>query len=404
MNAVPSSVLPTTTGDPARGSAPDVRAAADRVAAALREDAVRRDRAGGPPIEEVALLRGSGLLAVPLVDGGSWRAAYAAVAAVAAADASVGHLLAYHYLHLWRAGLFDAPERLDRLRRDTVARGWFWAAVSNPREEALALTPDGDALVVHGRKAFATGAEVADRLVVSGRRTDTGTKVTAVVDARAPGIRHLGDWDNLGQRLSASGGVVFDGVRVPVDDVLGSEPAPDAPSAPRLSLSSLGFQLAIAHLSAAIAEGALAEAAAYTTSAGRAWPASGVDRAVDDPHVLAGYGELVAAARGARALTDRAALALLRATDAGPALTAADRAGAALEISAARVVSSRVALDTAAGVFDLVGARATASRLGLDRFWRNARTLTLHDPAVYKARELGAAHLTGEVPPWTGYS
>ena len=30
---------------------------------------------------------------------------------------------------------------------------------------------------------------------------------------------------------------------------------------------------------------------------------------------------------------------------------------------------------------------ATASKFGFDRFWRNARTLTLHDPVAYKARE-----------------
>jgi alkylation response protein AidB-like acyl-CoA dehydrogenase len=375
------------------------RVDAAAVAAALRDDAAARDRAGAAPAGEIALLRESGLLRVPMEAG--WPAAYAAAGTVAAADASVGHLLAYHYLHLWRAALFGDA---GTLHAETAARGWFWAAVSNPREDALTVTPDGGELVITGRKAFATGAEVADRLLVSGRRTDTGRKVTAVVDARAPGVRHLRDWDNIGQRLSASGGVVFDGVRVPAGAVLGEEPADGDPAAPRLSLSSLGFQLALAHLCVATAEGAIEAAAGYSRGPARPWPASGVARAVDDPYLLAGYGQLVASTRAARALTDRAAAALLRATEAGTALTAAGRGEVALEVSAARVVSGRVALDTTAGVLDQVGARATAARHAMDRFWRNARTLTLHDPAAYKARELGAALLTGEVPAWTGYS
>jgi alkylation response protein AidB-like acyl-CoA dehydrogenase len=373
----------------------DVEAAA----AALRADAAARDRAGGPPVAEVALLRDAGLLTLPIRSG--WRAAWAAAGTIGAADTSVGHLLAYHYLHLWRAALFGDPAALYAR---TEAEGWFWAAVSNPREEALTVTPDGADLVVAGRKAFATGAEVADRLLVSGRRTDTGRKVTAEVDARAPGVKHLHDWDNIGQRLSASGGVVFTDVRIPASAVLGEEPADDDPVAPHRSLSSLGFQLALAHLCVATAEGAIEAAAGYSRGSSRPWPASGVDRAVDDPYLLVGYGTLAATTRAARALTDRAAGALLRATDAGPGLTAADRAEVALEVSAARVVSSRAALDVSAGVLEQVGARGTAAKHAMDRFWRNARTLTLHDPVAYKTRELGAALLTGEEPAWTGYS
>ncbi len=36
------------------------------------------------------------------------------------------------------------------------------------------------------------------------------------------------------------------------------------------------------------------------------------------------------------------------------------------------------------------------ARYGLDRFWRNARVHTLHDPVDYKLRALGRHALTGE--------
>jgi alkylation response protein AidB-like acyl-CoA dehydrogenase len=50
-------------------------------------------------------------------------------------------------------------------------------------------------------------------------------------------------------------------------------------------------------------------------------------------------------------------------------------------------------------IFDLMGARATSARFGFDRFWRNIRTHTLHDPVAYKAREVGNFALNGRITP-----
>ncbi|MFX7922474.1 hypothetical protein ABTK16_19210 [Acinetobacter baumannii] len=55
-------------------------------------------------------------------------------------------------------------------------------------------------------------------------------------------------------------------------------------------------------------------------------------------------------------------------------------------------------------MFELTGARATSARYGLDRFWRNARVHTLHDPVDYKLRDLGRHALSGEWPEPTAYS
>jgi alkylation response protein AidB-like acyl-CoA dehydrogenase len=63
-----------------------------------------------------------------------------------------------------------------------------------------------------------------------------------------------------------------------------------------------------------------------------------------------------------------------------------------------------VALEITSKVFEATGARSTTSELGFDRFWRNVRTHTLHDPVAYKRREVGAHLLTGELPEPTWYS
>lgn len=366
-------------------------ATAEDVAGQLRADAAERDRANRPPAAEVELLRASGLLAADDdVTGAVTRI-------VSAADASIGHLIGYHYLHLWRAKLFGNPAAIDRMR---TGPQWFWAGVSNPLDAALTLTPNGDGFIVDGRKTFATGASVADRLIVSATRADTGEKLTFTVDAKQPGISYPSDWDNSGQRLTASGGVVFDQVTVDGRDVLGGQPADSI----RLSLAALGFQLALTQICTGVAAGALAQAAEYTRGSTRPWLLSNVEKATDDPYVLAGFGELVAQVEAVGLLTDKAEGALRRATAAGDDLTAEQRADTAVTISAAKVLATKVVNETTAKIFEFMGARATASKYGFDRFWRNARTLTLHDPVVYKAREVGAYFLTGEHPPFTGYS
>ncbi|MBY8851878.1 hypothetical protein K7G98_27780 [Saccharothrix sp. MB29] len=169
---------------------------------------------------------------------------------------------------------------------------------------------------------------------------------------------------------------------------------------------ALGSTLATVLLTSdvALAEGALAEAARYTRTTTRPWFLSGVDEATGDPYILAAYGELVADAKAAGLLADHASSLLHAASERGADLTADERADAAVAVSSAKVVATRVANTTTARVFELCGARATAAGYAFDRFWRNARTLTLHDPVAYKAREVGAHFLTGEQPPFTGYS
>lgn len=382
------------------------RDSTDKLVEALSADAAARDLAGAEPVREIELLKESGLLTllIPTDLGGqgeSWLTANQVTRIVSAADANVGHLLGYHYLQLWRGELFDRSEVVTRLQRETVTGKHFWAGVSNPLDAALELTPVDGGFRLNGRKTFATGASVADRLVVSATRTDNAEKLTFALDGKARGVRYLGDWDNIGQRLTTSGGVVFTDVFLPADNVFGTQPDDQAP---RLSLAAIGFQLFLTQIYVGLAEGVLIEAADYTRHRGRPWFQSGVDSATEDPHIVAGYGELVAQVRAAGALTDDAARALGEAFDRGPDLTAAERSEAAVTISAAKVVATRVVNETTAKVFEFVGARGTATKYAFDRFWRNARTLTLHDPVVYKAREVGAHFLTGEQPSFTGYS
>jgi alkylation response protein AidB-like acyl-CoA dehydrogenase len=103
-------------------------------------------------------------------------------------------------------------------------------------------------------------------------------------------------------------------------------------------------------------------------------------------------------------LLDRAADDLDRTWHYQEGLSAEQRGNCAVKVAAAKVASGRCALEVTSAAFEVMGARATSARHRFDRFWRNARTLTLHDPLDYKLREVGDWALNGRFPRPSFYS
>jgi alkylation response protein AidB-like acyl-CoA dehydrogenase len=385
-------------------------AATAALAEKFAAEAVARDAEGAAPFEQVEAVRATGLLPalVPASLGGGgldWHAVLRALRPIIRADAGLGHVFGYHFVNSWRIQLNENQPVIDELFRGLAANHWFWGGAGNPRDAGLELTPAADGgFTVSGRKFFATGAQLSDRVTASGTRVDTGEKLAIVIDARQPGVIHNDDWDNIGQRLSASGSVTFDNAAVPLQHVLGTSEQAGPNYRPRGSLSILLYQLVMNHLHVGIAEGALAEAAEYTRTKTRAWATSGVDSAVDDPYIRQTIGELTAQTRAADALAWSATDAFAEAANQGWGLSDEQRGATAIEIAAGKVFTTRTALEVSSKVFELTGARATSTSEGFDRFWRNARTITLHDPVAYKAQEVGDFALTGRLPEPSPYS
>jgi alkylation response protein AidB-like acyl-CoA dehydrogenase len=88
----------------------------------------------------------------------------------------------------------------------------------------------------------------------------------------------------------------------------------------------------------------------------------------------------------------------------GDALTHDERGEVAVQVAAIKAFSTRVGLDIANRIFEVTGSRATATHYGFDRYWRDLRTFTLHDPADYKLRDVGNWFLNGIYPTPTQYS
>ncbi|GAA2245752.1 acyl-CoA dehydrogenase family protein [Herbiconiux moechotypicola] len=383
--------------------------ALDALAQEFAAVAAERDHEGTAPFAEVERLRATGLLPalVPVSLGGGgldWMTVFRALRPVIRADAGLGHVFAYHFVNSWRLQLNENEAAIEGLQRELAEKHLFWGGAGNPRDAGLQLTPAEGGFTVSGRKFFATGAQVSDRITASATRTDTGEKLAVIIDATQPSVVHHDDWESIGQRLSASGSVSFESAFVPERYVLGYGGQSGDRYRPFASLSILFFQAALNHLHVGLAEGALAAATEYVRTTTKPWSTSGVERAVDDPFIRELIGDLTSATRASDALTWHSTELLAAAAERGWELTDDERGEVAVEIAAAKVVTTKTTLEVTSRLFELTGARATGEKYGFDRFWRNARTITLHDPVAYKAQEVGDHALTGTHPEPSGYS
>jgi alkylation response protein AidB-like acyl-CoA dehydrogenase len=147
------------------------------------------------------------------------------------------------------------------------------------------------------------------------------------------------------------------------------------------------------------ARGAFDAALQFVRERSRPWIDAKVEHAADDPLTIAQFGDLAVRLRAAEALLRRAG----RFVDAAQA-NSTDRsvAEASVAVAEARALTTTVSLDAGSRLFELAGTAATLDGLGLDRFWRNARTHTLHDPVRWKYHAVGNFYLNDKLPPRHG--
>ncbi|KAJ5631680.1 uncharacterized protein N7484_011780 [Penicillium longicatenatum] len=395
-------------------------ARAREVAEVLAQDAAQRDQENKSPRAEIALLKHSGLLKLlgPKKYGGGeqpWSVGYQAIREVAKTDGSIGMLLGYHLLWSTTANVVGTPEQIERTHELIISNNYFVGGAVNPRDSDLKITSDGDHIVFNGAKHFNTGGVVSDLTVLEGVLEGTEGHIFALVATRQPGITFAHNWHNIGLRLTESGGVKIENIRVPWRDALGwdettKQPREDILLAPFATLLLPTIQLVFSNFYLGIAIGALEFASKYTKNGTRPWPFGGDNKesATDEFYILERYGNFFAHLRATETLADRAGEQLselyIRHGANRSALTAEERGEAAEWVASVKVVTTDVGLRVTSGVFEVTGARATALRVGLDRFWRDIRTHTLHDPVAYKNRELGRFVLLREYPAPTWYT
>jgi SfnB family sulfur acquisition oxidoreductase len=390
---------------PARRIRDDAEAVsiAEGVAAQLAEGAAARDRDRRLPYEEMELLSDSGLLAitVPKQYGGAGVKAHTVArvtAALSGADGSIGQIPQNHFFMLEGLRLEGTEAQKRYFYARVLAGERFGNALSETgtktaQDHATRLTRDGDRYRLNGKKFYSTGVLFAHWVAVVAN-DDDNESVIAFVPRETKGITIVDDWSGFGQRVTGSGTTLLDNVEVHPFSVLSFKALFARPTA-------MGpfAQIIHAAVEQGIAEAALAETVRFIRSSARPWKDSGLDRASDDPYTVAAVGELKIRVDASAALLERAGALVDRATDEPSTETVA---AASIAVAEAKIASTDAALLAASKLIELGGSSATLAKHNFDRYWRNARTHTVHDPIRWKYRAIGDYWLNGVNPPRHG--
>jgi alkylation response protein AidB-like acyl-CoA dehydrogenase len=314
---------------------------------------------------------------------------------VARGDASIAQLLSFHYSNgVWTYILATREEWL-KVVRGVGEEGWLLGRATS-LQDPFTFVRDGKSWRVSGHRRFTTGARVCDWLTIihyEGERM-----ILAQFPNDRAGITYHDDWDNLGQRLSASGSVTFDNVRVGDDEVLTGLDSFAGDAEYWDGLRATFSQLMFAQVILGTAEGALTAAAEYIRRNGRIGHDGRGGSATDDPHRLRLFGHLSSRVAAGVALADKACEAFDRVLAQREALSIPDWEQATILAFQAKSMATEAALDTTSDIYEATGARSTANRFGLDIYWRNVRTYTVHDSLPYRQVAVGRWVLAGKPP------
>ncbi|MDD0815257.1 acyl-CoA dehydrogenase family protein [Curvibacter sp. HBC28] len=403
----PAQVLPSVAPPAAPGrSLSELKRRVTLLLPAVREGAEARERDRVLPQAQVRSLVAAGLLTlrIPVRDGGpggSVRDLIELVIDIAAADSNVAQALRPGFLFV--EGLLAGPDEAARqlwwprcLRGDFIANaGWEIGGPSGA--VTTQLRREGDHFRVTGSKYYSTGGLYAD-WISTVAVDEQGQPVRFVLPRDRAGLELLDDFDAMGQRLTASGTTHLSDVLVHEADIV-PNPTGGLAEGVRTVVTPLA-QLFLGAVLAGIARNELRDAVAFAQQHARPIKHSSASRSVDDPYVELSVGEISARALGAEAVVLRAAERIDAAW--GADLDQDAIVHASIDVAQAQYLASESALKAAELLFEVGGASTTWRRHNLDRHWRNARTVSNHNPRLWKAAVVGAWHLKDVPPPASG--
>ena len=365
-------------------------------------NAIQRDAERILPFEEVELFSQSGLWAVtvPKQYGGAEVSSYTLakiIALISGIDGSLGQIPQNHFyaLEVLRNTATEAQKK--KLYAEVLKGARFGNALAEFKTKAAhikqtSIRKTTQGYVINGEKFYCTGSIFAHRIPTL-VKDENEQEFLAFVPRQASGLTIKDDWTGFGQKTTGSGTVKFENVHIDADDIIPFDIGFSQPT-----LIGPFAQIIHASIETGIARAAFEETLQRVRQA-RAWIDSGVESATQDPLTLFELGRVIADVRATEVLLKQAA----RSIDAAkPHPTIENIAKASIDVAKVRALSSDVALKASSKLIELAGSRGSQRVDGLDRFWRNARTHTLHDAARWKYYFIADYVLNGQLPPRRG--
>lgn len=372
--------------------------------ARIAAGAAQRERTRTLPDEPIQWLKeaGFGTVRIPQQKGG-WGASlpqlFQLLIELAEADSNLPQALRAHF-----AFVEDRLNQPDNAARDAWFRrfvdgelvGSGWTEIGNVRlgDVITRVTPAANGWTLNGEKFYSTGALFADWIDVYARRDDNQGDVIALVNTHQPGVTREDDWDGFGQRLTGSGTTRFEHAHVEAQHVYDF--------ATRFRYQTAYYQHVLLATLAGIARAVARDGAAAVAVRNRVYSHGNGAASRQDAQVLQVVGEITSLAFAVEATVIRATHSLQSAYEAhvsgDEAAIAAINNLAEAEAGQAQVIASELVPRAATELFNALGASDTRVSKALDRHWRNARTVSSHNPVIYKARDIGDWKVNGTPP------
>lgn len=373
----------------------------------IREGALQREQDRELPYEQIKKLAAAGLgsVRVPVQYGGAGASLPQLIELLielAEADSNIPQSLRGHFAFVEdRLNAHADSDQSEWFARfvagDLVGNAWteVGGVLIGDVVTKVHVT-ESDEWAVSGEKFYSTGSIFADWIDLFAQRTDNDEFVIAAVPARQAGITHHDNWDGFGQRTTGSGTSTYDNALVKSEHVY------DFSS--RFKYQTAFYQLILLVVLAGNTRAAAREVAAHAKSRTRVFSHGAAPIWSDDPQIQQVIGEATARGFAATAIAIRSAEASQRAYEArfggDAALEAQANIDAELDSAQGQVVLVELSLQATSEVLNALGASGVSDTKSLDRFWRNARTASSHNPVVFKARIIGDRAINGTEPPY----
>lgn len=374
------------------------------VYATIAQGAVDREADRRLPAEEVELLRnaGFGRIRVPEEFGGLGATLPQFIdqlIELGRADSNLPQLLRGHFGFVESRLAHPDPENRERwLRRigagvlvgnaqSEVGNTSFWTNTTT-------IAKHDDHWVLNGKKFYSTGSLFADWIHTTAT-VDSANSADVLVSTSLEGVRRIDDWDGFGQKLTASGTTVFDDVVIADEDV---EVRPNGNFSGTYLLAF--FQLIHLATLAGVGKAAVDDVVRFVNQRGRNLGNPSHPQPQNDPQIQQVVGRVGGASFAATSSAQAASRAVGEIADAVVAGTATEELFDAADVAAfsAQGPVIELVLGLTTEMFEVGGASAVTDRFRLDRHWRNARTLSSHNPAIYRQTIIGDHLLNGAAP------
>ncbi|NWA60210.1 acyl-CoA dehydrogenase family protein [Pantoea sp. B9002] len=374
--------------------------------ARIAEGTVARERERSLPHQPINWLKeaGFGTVRIPQEKGG-WGASlpqlFQLLTELAEADSNLPQALRAHFAFVEdRLNQPDSAER-DRwfgrfIDGELVGSGWTEIGTVKLGDVITRVTPGESGWTLSGEKFYSTGTLYADWIDVYARRNDNQGDVIALVNTHQPGVTREDDWDGFGQRLTGSGTTRFANAHVEQEHVYDF--------ATRFRYQTAFYQHVLLATLAGIGRAVARDGAQAVAARNRVYSHGNGGAVRQDAQILQVIGEITSLAFAVEATVIRATHSLQSAyvahvsSDEAQIAAANVLAEAEAEAGQAQVIASEWVTRAATELFNALGASDTRVSKALDRHWRNARTLSSHNPVVYKARDIGDWKVNGTAP------